>query len=291
MNLAQTVAQLYQHDLEINPVQDRTFDNRTDLYDHYYSREGLTNNVLCCIGDSWTRGWGLSDYQTQSFGSLVSQQLEWAWLNAGGSGFSNSWQLNNFELITDYLNASSYDSGAVVLTLTENGRDITDYSSRRFDYISAYQLLPNDDQLYELILDDIEREWTERLIDISNRLDTRFKIVVGTNFVTHLHLNQRLDQQTRIQRIQSSWIELLGCPVQTRLISINHLDTVSGILNLSNALGLKHWTVKNSQGAIDIKEYMATNTQYFDPHDQLHPNQAGHRIWAKQIIEVLALHV
>lgn len=288
MNLAQLVDRLYQHDLNINPAKDRTIDNRVDLYNHYYSREGTANQILCCIGDSWTRGWGLADYTTQSFGALVSNRLGWAWLNAGGSGFSNSWQLNNLELIVDFLNASGYESGAVVLTLTENGRDITDYSSRRFDYINEYKQQSNTDQLYELILNDIEREWLDRLIAIGNKLDSRFKIIVGTNFVYHPMIEQQLITQSRILYINKSWLELLGCQTRARLISTEHLDTVGQILPINNT-GLKQWIVKHGQPAIDIKDYMAKNKKYFDPHDTLHPNQLGHTVWADKIIEVLTL--
>ena len=291
MSVKNIVDQLYSRDLSLNPVESRF--ERSE-YDHFDSESRNSDHILVCLGESWTKGCGLEPNRHQDvFGAQLSRDLGWDWLNCGGSGFSNSWMLGYCEYLIDYLNASDYTGGAVVLTFTENGRDIRDYSSRKFDYISAYKNVPVTIGLYELVLDDIEREWIARLEDICQRLDQRFQIVAGCNFAWHDTLAQFCQNHYRVKWVSTRWLDLLAAKINKLpppLIRMTHVDapeTVNHIVGISNDSAFKRWFLMHSDPALEVINWMATTPEFFEPHDTGHPNARGHQIWAKAVKEML----
>jgi len=291
MNLKDTVDNLYRRDFEINPAEQRF---KHSEYDHFDCESRDSDHILVCLGESWTKGCGLADPHQDVFGSQLSRELGWDWLNCGGNGFSNSWMLGYCEYLVDYLNASDYAGGAVVLTFTENGRDIKDYSSRKFDYISAYQSVPVTVGLYELVLDDVEREWIARLEDISQRLDSRFHIVAGCNFVWHETLAGFCRNHYKVKWIDSSWVDMLAkhvnkaAPAKVRLTHVDSTIMVNTILNINNDTAYKHWFMMHSDRALEVIKWMASTPEFFEQHDLGHPNSIGHKLWSDCILKTLS---
>jgi len=290
MNLKTMIDLLYSKDLEINPADQRF--ERSE-YDHFDCENRNSDHILVCLGESWTKGCGLGNAHQDVFGAQLSQELEWDWLNCGGSGFSNSWMLNYCEYLIDYLNNSNYVGGAVVLTFTENGRDIKDYSSRKFDYISTYKSIPVTVGLYELVLDDVEREWIARLEDISQRLDRRFQIIAGCNFAWHTALAQFCQNHYRVKWISTRWLDLLAkhvnknLPPSVRLTHVDYPEVINQIVGIQDDSAFKRWFLIHSDSALNVINWMASTPEFFEPHDIGHPNVQGHRIWANAVKEVL----
>jgi lysophospholipase L1-like esterase len=290
MNLKDTVEDLYRRDLEINPIAQRF--ERSE-YDHFDCENRNSDHILVCLGESWTKGCGLANPHQDVFGAQLSRELGWDWLNCGGSGFSNSWMLSYCEYLVDYLNASDYAGGSVVLTFTENGRDIKDYSSRKFDYISAYQSIPVTVGLYELVLDDIEREWIARLEDISQQLDSRFQLVAGCNFAWHDTLAGFCRNHYKVKWIGTRWLDLLADAVdkpRANSIRMTHVDApevVNQIVGIKDSSAFKRWFMMHSDSALNVIGWMESTTEFFESHDTGHPNAQGHAVWANAVKEVL----
>ena len=295
MTLSQFVEQLRQKDLEVNPLKEDKINN-VYLHNHYREITKNSNNILCCIGDSWTKGYRLSSEQHQRvFGEIISQTLDWDWVNAGGSGYSNSWVLQNTDLIVDFLNASHYTGGVVVLTFTENGRDIKNYSNRKFNYIESYKHVPVTPALYDQVCGDIEKEWLDKLCNIRQKLDQQFRIVVGCNFVYHDVLMQQIATIPGIDSIATSWIQSLANhsnqlsqPPKTNIVNLDSIDAINDILTITDRSAYKTWYLDKQPLAIGVLGWMEEADCFFDKCDLRHPNETGHQIWANKILEIIA---
>lgn len=262
--------------------------------ENYYWIDRASTDVLLCLGESWTQGHGLGARQySDVFGAVLSKQLNCDWINGSCNGGSNSWMLNNFEMLLDFLNHSNYQQGTVILTFTEHGRDIRDYQSRPFDYISAYNTVPHNVEFYNLVLDDVEQQWIQRLDVLRQKLHARFRIVVGCNFVWHNYLAEFCQSHPRITWVNQSWLELLAqdCnkvpPPRVRLTNIESLSTVNSILAISDSQMYKKWFIENSHDSSEVVNWMRNTLDFFESHDPGHPNARGHMIWSNTIKNLL----
>ena len=296
MSIDNLINKLYQHDLEDHPPEDRKKDWD---YDHYYGVNRSSDSILISFGESWTYGGGLrpDSYRLKNvYGAQASEQLGWDWVNCGALGFSNSWVLKNCKIVVDYLNKSNYSSGALVITFTENGRDIRDYSSRRFDYTNIYKDFPITTDFYNKVLDDVEQEWINTLEEICSLLDNRFTIVAGCNFVWQEKLAKFCSDHTRISWIDQNWIELLAIacnkdnPPRVNLTQFSAVEVLNDILKISDGTAFKQWVLQNSDSALNLMEWMINTPEFFEKHDPGHPNAQGHRVWADAITKILTLY-
>lgn len=298
MNIQQLNSQidkLYENELKLHPPEERKFDPST--YEHFHTKHKNSNTLLFCLGDSYTYGSGLQTEKwidelriKNMFGTVVSNSIEADLINAGAAGFSNSWVFVNLEFMIDWLNNSDYTNGYIVITFTENGRDIRTASHRMFDYISTYKDVSTD-KLYDQVLSDIEDEWTDRLIKIRKKIDPRFKFILGAHYVWHNKLYQRTVDIDGIHWIQNTWIELLASslskhpPPRVPITNLSILDSLNGILSIQNLSDYKSWFVNNTDDPNKVHNWFESTPEYFEPHDIGHPNAAGHQIWADVIIE------
>ena len=293
MNLDQLVEALYKNELEVQPATDRLPDPANTIYDHFHAVNNNSRELLCCFGDSYTKGVGLESRRLDEvFGSVLSRELEMDWFNAGGSGYGNCWMLYQLEWIVDWLNNSAYSGGLIVLTFTENGRDIKNYAHRRFDYISTYQSLPIDKNFYQHVCDDIEQEWIDRLKQIRIKLDRRFQMIIGMNFVWHDRLEAAVKQIAGVNFVNESWIELLakasGRPAPPR-VQLTHFESVkvlNTILSITDQSHYQQWFLERVDSAGAVIDWMANNAVFFEQHDLGHPNAKGHKVWADKIFEL-----
>lgn len=301
MPLHQLIAKLYCIDHQLQPKQDRLPDDQNLIYNHYHGVEQGANHLLVCIGDSYTKGVGLegpgNDEQTRldrMFGSVLSRQMHWDLLNMGCRGGSNSWSLTNMESIIEWLNRSSYQGGALIWTLTENGRDVQQSSHRKFDYVKTYASLAGSADLYDRVLADIELEWADRLINIRRQLDLRFQIICGCNFVWHNAIYSKTKNIQGISWQLDSWIEIMAqqlsiaMPKRLRISSIQALKTVDGILGINDASAFQKWYLRRADDIETLHQFFKLLfPKFFDAHDLGHPNVQGHQLWADTISKLL----
>jgi hypothetical protein len=292
LTLPELVTEFYRHEEEVQPIEHRDPDPTNIIYDHYHAVVNNSQQILCCYGDSYTKGCCLGANRLEHvFGSLVSKQLNMDWFNAGGAGYGNIWMLSQLEFMIDWLNASSYTGGIIVLTFTENARDIKNYSHYKFDYLTAYQKLPVEESLYDQVCDDIELVWIDRTKKIREKLDSKFQIIAGMNFVWHDRLAQALAAMPGVKFINLSWIELLALsgklemPPRASITYLETVDTLNTILNITDRSAYKQWYLNKADQAQAVMDWMANTPMFFGKYDLGHPNAAGHKLWADQIIK------
>lgn len=230
------------------------------------------------FGDSWTAGAGLKNPETDYFGAVLADKLNARVHNYGVEGSSVSGAINLLEENLDAI--ISADAALVILTFTENARDIDCYSERQFNYISAYKDKTFDYAFYNSVLDDIEQEWIDRLNSI--KFPDTVKVVAGFNFAWHDRLAEFCKQQFTF--IDQPWTTLLGNPNKLpRTSRVSALETIHTLTGVPVGDSYKQWavdTISRFNSLLDWSEQSA----YFDAHDTGHPNPAGHYVWAERIL-------
>jgi len=294
-NIQAQIDRLYANELMLQPLKDRH--SSPDAYNHFEIDYKNSKQLLFCLGDSYTKGCGLETAENipkllikNRFGRLVSDHIVSDLINAGGGGYSNSWVFVNLEFMIDWINNSDYTNGYIVITFTENGRDIRTASHRMFDYIANYKDVPTD-KLYNTVLSDIEDEWITRIKTIREKIDSRFKFIFGTHFVWHDKLFNETACIDGIYWIQDTWIELLAkslskpVPPRVSITDLTYIEPLNSILSLEDLTHYKEWIVNNADDCASVHNFFETTPEYFEPHDIGHPNAAGHLIWANAVID------
>lgn len=295
-DIQKQIDKLYKNELILQPPDQRT--GPPSVYKHFEIDYQNSNTLLFCLGDSYTKGCGLetgknNNYEwllSRRFGKVISNSLSADLINAGGGGYSNSWVFVNLEFMIDWINNSDYTNGYIVITFTENGRDVRTASHRMFDYIKAYKQTSTN-KLYDTVLQDIENEWIGRIKKIRKKLDSRFTIICGTHFVWHQALYQQTYDINGIHWIEDTWIEFLAhsltkpAPPRVNIIDLTYIDTLNDILSIQDLSDYKQWFVNNIDKAQEVNQWFRSTPEYFEEHDITHPNAAGHAVWANAIIE------
>lgn len=265
-----------------------------DLVDPYHVEISNNDTLVVTIGDSWTWGDSLEDRLNEVYGKLLSAHYDADWINIGGCGYSNSWILLRAHLIAKQANElAKYKKVIFVITLTENGRDIKDYSSRPFNYISTYQQLVGSTELYDRALADIENEWCNSIIELGNCVGPNTKIILGQNFVWNAKLTELTHPNVVI--LPDNWIETLADyqqmprPTRTNLVTgwiFDCVDTINAILNITNTTPFKSWSLEYIDLASQVNNWLnASNLN--NKKASKHPRALGHRIWADYISQHL----
>lgn len=254
----------------------------------YYWKQKNSPNLIATIGDSFTKGSGLEPWEWRDlYGVQLADKQNCDWINAGCGGGSNSWSLNFLDNLVNFLNDSRYHQGTVILTLTENGRDIMEGKSRVFDYRGSYAHLSVDKDLLERVLDDIELEWASRILDIRARLDKRFRILIGNNFAWHETLHDSLRDQENIKVLEHNWLTLLPGTVDVPMIRSTILsqcmEELLSIIGSNITDAYKKWILDQSQDISQLYKSMTDRKIFFCDHDPGHPNVHGHRIWSEYL--------
>ena len=153
---------------------------------HYNMSIENKDTLVVCLGDSWTWGDSLGEDRTQQFyAHHLAKQYDADFINAGFRGFSNSWVLLIGKLLLEKVKELNYKKIIVVITLTENGRDVDFPGGFGFDYITHFKTNGISAESYEEILKKIQLRWQEQIENIVASSDVRFQFFVGQNFVWH----------------------------------------------------------------------------------------------------------
>lgn len=277
---------LRQFDYKLDP------NKPADLVDPYHVEINNKDTLVVTIGDSWTWGDSLEKRLDEVYGKLLSTHYDADWVNIGGCGYSNSWILLCAHLIASQsAKLAKYKQVVFVITLTENGRDIQGYSSRPFDYISAYQKLAGSTKLYDCALTDIENEWYNNIVKLGNLVGNNTKIVLGQNFVWHSNLAAIAHPSIIV--LEDNWIEVLADyqkmhrPIRTNLVTgwiFDSINTINAILNIKNTTPFKSWSLPYIDLANQVNEWLDLSNLN-NKKASKHPRALGHRIWADYIIQ------
>ena len=265
-------------------------------YDHYVINRTNNPNLVICLGDSWTYGDSLdgSLRETQIYGQLIANDLNADLINVGCPGFSNSWILKVGQELLKYLqeNKNFYQKIYVIITLTENARDIKTYYSFPFNYIQHYQNHGASSEFYQTLLDNIEDHWVKQITELVELGDTRFTYFVGQNFVWH-SMYRRLP--ANIITTDRNWIEVLAdyqglpWPVRTNLVTgwvFDLFDESNNISGIKDRRFFKEFVLPYIERANLVNQWL-DSSKLNGKVSSKHPNALGHKLWADHILERL----
>lgn len=268
---------------------------------HYFFKDRSSDTLCLVIGDSWTWGDSLepSKRLDQVYGNLISESLISDWINIGCPGWSNSWiLLNTQQVVTQLVNNKKYKKIYVIITLTENGRDIATGQAYRYDYLNTHQIIGTSCQFYDTILNDIEDRWANQIQDLLNISDDRYIFFIGQNFVWHNQLKNKLNN-TRLIFSDLNWIECLADyqhmsrPIRTNLVTGRIFVTISkvnDIIDEKNLTIFKKWSVDKIEKALQVNEWLDSSPINYKKASK-HPNAVGHLVWANHIINQIKQYI
>lgn len=256
-----------------------------DIKKNWYHENLIgSDELLICIGDSWTWGDSLKEdpvtYRTDNiYGAVLAKKLNTDFINIARCGCSNiemhDWALWILPRVAEYKKVY------LVITLTENGRELT------FDPIwtnrcSEPQTLEEFHREYEY---HMFRSFQQDLAEYSN-----VQVIIGRNFTYSFDTNQRLLSG----HLDKTWVDILAehqdlgeysYPDNLRLLSqmsLNPLIRHFKKLGLYNNLKLEFFdTFVGMEEAIEWFDQSKFNFKLATRH----PTEPGHALWAEYLYQ------
>ena len=264
----------------------------TEFTDEVTFVNNNSNKLIITAGDSWTYGDSLDDRLNEIFGITLAKNLNSDLLNMGFRGFGNSFILNFAnKIIEDNIeNLEKYDSVDLVVTLTENARDITAHHSFPFDYIDYYKKTTSN--FYASVLELMEDNWVQYLEKIAEHKFLN-KIVIGQNFIWHNNIKDKLNK--RFIKTDKNWIEVISdnanyeSPVRTILVTgwiFDEFSQVNKIVGIKNNSNFKEFVMPLIDNATLVNTWLDASA-YNGEKGSKHPNKTGHIWWANYLMKYL----
>ena len=234
----------------------------------YYFKSRESTDLLITIGDSWTYGDSLGSTRVRNgiddteyrlnhvYGNLMSEQLEWDWMNLALPGSSNFCMLNWLGQLLD--RKYNYQSITCVITLTEAGRH------EEINWARGNQL---QSALENIVI---------KTYSMVKELRLRFPRVifkVAHNFTDSIHGNGLIER---------SWLEVLtnqSIQNDTFIVVSDHIKQ----LNYDRTYPDSVEVIDRALTRIDILDAC----DYCCKEDSRHPLEAGHRLWADYLLTQL----
>lgn len=274
-----------------NQQLENTYDSSND-YHHVINNKDV---MVVSVGDSWTWGDSLDEYSRlqQVYGALVSQALDADWINIGCRGWSNSHILSHIDYLIDFLDQSNYKKIYFIVTLSENGRDIKTPKSFLFDYIKLFEQTGATEKFYDQLMIEIESHWIQQIKLVLNRMDSRYQMIVGQNFVWHPRLVEEIGSLATV--LESNWIECLADaqkiarPIRTNLVTgwiFGTINFVHDIVKLKDTTEFKKWSLPRIELADQVNQWLDSSNMNSKKASK-HPTAEGHQAWADYILKRL----
>ena len=284
----------------------KTLDNILNYTEHQMADSLLvvdrdSTTLVFALGDSWTWGDSLSDRKNEIYGKLISDHYDADFVNLGCRGYSNSWILMcGIKLLETLQAIDQYEKIYILITLTENGRDIATTKSFDLDkWIYDSKLVFTND-IYQRILDYIEEYWTNQIKEMVSLRDDRFSFFIGQNFVWHDMYEKLTDLSPKIVISDYNWIEVIGdyCglsrPTRTNLVTgwifdqVDLINTSQPNITITDLSVYQEYITPFIEKAILVNKWLDESPMNYKKASK-HPNRDAHRLWANHIIEKLYL--
>lgn len=234
---------------------------------YYLNRK--SQGMIITVGDSWTYGDSLGKTQVRNgiddteyrlqhvYGNLISQELNFDWINLALPGISNRQMLTWLEQL---LSRNIHGSNTTcIITLTESGR---------------HEELQWLDKKVNLLQDNLESMVDKTYICIE-QIQKRYP---GINFlVAHNFTDSRYTH--KINLCNQTWLEVLtGKQLQnnTHIVVSEHIKQMN-----------YDYTYPDTPTVIDRaldRIAIMNNCKYCCQHDSRHPTEQGHRLWANYLL-------
>jgi len=255
--------------------------NLQDWEEYYHDCPGKDRLVITA-GDSWTYGDTLPDRLNQVYGRLVSKSLDADWINIGSRGRSNSWFLKSLQYLAPLVK-DHYKEVVVIVTMTENGRDVETGYTFPFDYHALFAQIGDQPAFYDAVLDSAEAYWIQQLQNIQK---SGCRVIVGHNFAWH-----NLNTMSEITILRDNWIEKLADyqkrdrPIKAKLVTGWIFDTVKTLhqmVPVSKSI-FQAWALPYIDLANQVNSWL-NDSDLNNKAMSKHPVPLGHEIWANYIL-------
>lgn len=251
------------------------------------------NNLLICIGDSWTWGDSLSpalqnsnldnqdliktrwDYEHRKekcYGNHLSNMLDADWLNYAIPGSCNKYIYERFclELKKHQERSNKYKNIYYVLCLTETGREVASETV-------------TEKYTTELYLQALEQKILDKINSVYSY--DKQKLIVCRNF-TSSYPTTAYDHSNL-----KSWIQVNAEDENIDIESLAHCGPVTRwgtkpILDNPHFTDAKEWFIKNSNSSRNTINYMF-KSKYHNKKASKHPSPQSHIMWAEYLYRVL----
>lgn len=275
---------------------------RSWLYEDIQNKETL----LMALGDSWTWGDSLCGVNAESpksydhpdrvkyiYGAKLANMLDSDFVNMGHCGGSNQRMLSRLKMLLSH-NHEKYKKIYVIVTLTENCRDLENWKSKGSDqkltqtFIDWFKSDEINKNFYKF-LQMYERNMFLQFKSIFNQYKN-VKFLIGRNFTYSFEENI---EPIKDYHLEKNWIDCLNehqVNIYTYPKDIRFLSQMSvyPIERYFKDLGFFDYIIEDFTSELD-KGKIATDWLRKSPFNHKkatkHPTVEGHEIWAKYVYE------
>lgn len=255
-------------------------------FEEFYSESGNSDCLVITAGDSWTYGDSLPENQrlSQVYGRLIANHFNSDWVNIGSRGRANSWTLKCLQHLANIIQ-NTYNKIIIIVTLTENGRDVQTPYTFPFDYGNLGLRTGDHANYFDEILSNAEQYWSKQLNQIKNTVDCT--MLVGQNFVWN-----KLKLQSDIKLLDTNWIEKLADyqnihrPVRTNMVTSWVFDSFPVCKEWVNVSSSTYydWVLPKIDLANRVNKWFV-HSKLNENHLSKHPIAKGHQVWANYLLE------
>ena len=269
---------------------------KCDLTDSVFFNSVNSSDLIIVSGDSWTWGDSLdpSIRTNQMYGTLLGKELDCDLLNIGFRGWSNSWILNftGYLLQNQQHNFEKYKNITLVVTLTENARDVKAPHSFSYNYLETHKNIGTTLEFYNQILNDIEQNWV-KLLDQIHSYGLISKTIIASNFVWHNNFFKSIENKYQIPQL--NWVESIAnyanykMPVRTNMVTgwiFDEFATVNDICGIKKLDTYKQFVLPYIEKANKVNKWLDAS-DYNGKEASKHPNYLGHKIWATYLLNCM----
>lgn len=256
---------------EIASAKNSHYSESTNCFD-FVDRQ--SNCLLVTVGDSWTWGQKLTNRLQEVYGNRISDHYKWDWLNLSVPGSSNFFIAEKVQELKMILHRLHYEKIIIICTFTEIGRGFNSHHDLHINYRSWLdENLHTKDDFY-LFLSMLNKDCVDR---IYSSIDSRCRVIYGTNFVNNLALPMH-------DTLPMTWNDIISTPYPIRVYAsstgVSRLKDIEEFVPRNRKHLYKIWFAE----MIDQAKYV--DLKWFSR--KTHPDSHEHDRWAKFIIDYLS---
>jgi hypothetical protein len=269
----------------------------------YYEQLIGSDNLLICLGDSWTWGdslGGTSIYQgtdnakhrlSNIFGYHLSNGLSSDFLNMARPGGSNLEMFNNLNLVLPAV-VNRYKQIYLVITLTENCREFwpDDRVVRQSGDQNSWPIrvdFSKDPESLNILLEEYEARMLVRFKNAVKKF-INVKTIIGRNFTFNYKNNTSILNGMQPEK---NWVEILsdyqqlpGYPPDLKILSqiaYGPLEKHLKDIKLFKQFKMEIFEIFSEMSdAIDWLDKSKLNNKIATRH----PTELGHQLWANYLL-------
>lgn len=255
-----------------------------------------SKNLIIVIGDSWSWGADLSDYDDpliryrDNFGTIIAKELDADFLNLGQCGSCNLHIIERIKELSIIIPNLDYEKIWIVCTFTEVARSFDGPYDNAIDYVQWFnsnKFNNNDD--FNTILEFHNSLFQEVIYNLEQQ-HSHVEIIVGNNFTDPIGMHDKLTilpktwLQIITEQILQNEYDTIPCYIMSHWVISKLPPVIKGFNKNIDQQAMTNWLIYLIETAKRRKEF-TDDAIYFSGTG--HPRQLGHRVWANYILDFI----